>query len=56
MGIFASPSEMEWMLTQIINEDLIPREFLTSDKRAIWKLVSELGAEANIPGVRVFER
>lgn len=40
---------------EIVNPDLIPREYLTPDEKAIGGVVRSLKGRASIPGVRIFE-
>lgn len=41
---------------EIVNTDLIPREFLIVDQKAIGGVVRSLKGKTNIPGVRVFAK
>lgn len=41
---------------EIVNENLIPRQYLTPDMTKIGGVVRALKAQANIPGVRAYEK
>ena len=40
---------------RVVNEALIPRQYLTVDHAAIGRVVSALGGRAKIPGIEVYE-
>ena len=40
---------------RVVNEALIPRQYLTVDHAAIGRVVSALGGRATIPGIEVYE-
>jgi len=40
---------------RVVNEALIPRQYLTVDHAAVGRVVSALGGRAKIPGIEVYE-
>jgi inorganic triphosphatase YgiF len=53
-GIKGTSSRENWQY-EIFNESLLPRGFLIADTKKIGKYVKDNGAQAKIPGVRVWD-
>jgi hypothetical protein len=49
------PIQLEKYDFEIVNETQIPRDFLMPNEKALWKVISQFGPAAAIPGVRIFD-